>query len=144
MVGRVLDVFSTPPCFCPFYSSIPTWNEVFSVTFSPLVTLQFDVDNTVEPQSMVTSLRRRSHTVMRLVLLVLNAHRTYTIHVYSFIHKAVTSIIHTTATQSHPTKMFFHTESNLVIQPALYQQSEEFPWTFDCTSFNHLDYKCYM
>ena len=30
-------VFSSLPCFCPFYRSIPTWNEVFFRNFFPLV-----------------------------------------------------------------------------------------------------------
>ena len=55
--------------------------------------------STAEPQSTVTSLRR-SPTVMRPVLLIPNAHCTYTI--YCFIQKAVTSILRTTATHSCP------------------------------------------
>ena len=34
-VYRVLEAFSSPPCFCTFFSSIPTRNKVFSETFSP-------------------------------------------------------------------------------------------------------------
>ena len=45
VVGGALDfsypcLFLSLPCFCPFYRSVPTWNEVFFRNFSPLVSLQ--------------------------------------------------------------------------------------------------------
>ena len=67
-------------------------------------------------------------TVMRPVLLVPNAHRTDII--YCFVHKAVTSIICTTATQSRPQRQFSIQNQTLLIRPALYKQLQERPWTF--------------
>ena len=39
--GRVLEAFSSPPCFYTFFSSIPTRNEVFFRNFFPLVSVLF-------------------------------------------------------------------------------------------------------
>ena len=85
---------------------------------------------TVEPQSTVTSLRR-SPTVMWPVLLVPNAHCTYTI--YRFIHKAVTTSI--LRPPSHAPEYSFPYRVKLRNTAGVIKRLQKPPWTFDSASF---------
>ena len=76
---------------------------------------------------------------MRPLVLVPNAHHTYTI--YCFIHKTVTSRNTYYGHPITPPSTIFCTESILVIWPELYEWSQEHPCTFVSASFSHPENK---